>query len=384
MIRTFLILLLSVSEVYSQTWEQTIDFPSAERDDGVAFTIGNFVYCGSGVIPGWQSSGDFYKFDLTYQLWTPITSLPSGNERQYACAFVHDSKGYVFGGYNGTFINTLLEYDPINNQWTELPALPSLGRGGSSCFVVEDTAYIIGGRTSSTAIAEVWAYSIHEQTWEQKNDLPFGERWKGSGISHQNNGYFGFGRKDDDQLYSDFYRYDAVNDDWIALENLPSDERCYAQFTVFEDKIVTLFGLGDNNTYLNDVWSYDEGANSWTALTTFPNEAIKGGVAFANQHSIYYSTGITAENERQKATWKLTMNDLSLDNNSNNTLAIFPNPASDFLTIPASKRVIIFDVQGNTIFESENLNLVDISPLSNGVYFIQCDENFPIKFIVHH
>lgn len=378
----FFIGLFFTLPVSGQTWQQSIDFPAAERDDAVSFTIGNFAYCGSGVVPGWLSAGDFYKFDLTTQEWSSITALPSGQERQYACAFVHGSKGYVFGGYDGSFINSFLEYDPVSNQWTQLPAMPSLGRGGSSCFVVADTAYIVGGRTASQATDEVWAYHINEQTWVQKNNLPFGERWKGSAISHQNNGYFGFGRKDDGQLYSDFYRYDAANDDWIILADLPSDERCYSQFSIFDNKIVTLFGLGNANTYLNDVWIYDDIVDVWTPQTTFPNEALKGGIVFSNHHSIYYSTGITSLNERQKRTWKLTMNDLSVGEFEK--LTVYPNPVSDFLTIPLCERINLFDAEGKLLLEIENTTIIDVSKFPNGIYLLQCEENHPIKIVVSH
>lgn len=54
-------------------------------------------------------------------------------------------------------------------------------------------------------------------------------------------------------------------------------------------------------------------------------------------------------------------------------VSIYPNPASDQLTIKTKetvKQVIFFDIQGRKILTVENENTIDISNLINGVYFI--------------
>ncbi|MBP6455683.1 MAG: T9SS type A sorting domain-containing protein [Chitinophagaceae bacterium] len=68
---------------------------------------------------------------------------------------------------------------------------------------------------------------------------------------------------------------------------------------------------------------------------------------------------------------------LSTQNNSlNNTISIFPNPAQNKIFINANEEKItsycIKDILGKTLLkENLNSNQIDISTLSNGIYFIQ-------------
>jgi N-acetylneuraminic acid mutarotase len=112
----------------AQSWFQMPDFPGVERDDGASFVIQDIAYCGSGVVP-FVALGDFYAFDLLSESWDTISPLPTGQERQYAAAFSNDSLGFLFGGFAGSFLNDLWQYDPATDQWTQKSAMPSVGRG---------------------------------------------------------------------------------------------------------------------------------------------------------------------------------------------------------------------------------------------------------------
>ena len=109
--------LLYFTTINAQTWKQSIDFPSTERDDGVVFVIGNNAYCGTGLKSGWITSSDFYSFDMNSESWTTIKNLPKDKKRQYAIGFSSLNYGYVFGGVNGgDFLNDIWQYDPIINK----------------------------------------------------------------------------------------------------------------------------------------------------------------------------------------------------------------------------------------------------------------------------
>ena len=54
----------------AQNWQQLNDFPSTERDDGVAFVIGNNAYCGTGLNSSFVACRDFYAFDMNTDQWS--------------------------------------------------------------------------------------------------------------------------------------------------------------------------------------------------------------------------------------------------------------------------------------------------------------------------
>ena len=71
--------------------------------------------------------------------------------------------------------------------------------------------------------------------------------------------------------------------------------------------------------------------------------------------------------------------------NSNSLLAVYPNPANTFIHIQCkgNKSFVVYDVLGNTIKQSLVSNfesIIDVSDLSNGVYFIKSTQG-TAKFI---
>jgi N-acetylneuraminic acid mutarotase len=217
----------------------TVPFPAEGRDDASVFVIDNFAYCGSGLATGWITMGDFYRFDLNTETWQSIAPLPPGKERQYASGFSLNGKGYLFGGYDGSsFLNDLLEYDPVGNTWTEKTSLPGDGRGGMSCFVLGDTAYIVGGKSSTeNALNEVWAYDIIADSWVEKNPLPFGKRWRASSVATANEACVIGGRNELNESQNELHVYDPENDSWNSLDPFPAASRYYAAAWLYNGQI---------------------------------------------------------------------------------------------------------------------------------------------------
>lgn len=290
----------------AQSWEQLIDYPGTERDDGTGFVIGDSAYFGTGLTPWWSAEGDFYGLDMVNEQWFPISSLELGEERQYASGFNSSNTGFVFGGFNGVdFLNDLWQYDPIIDAWTELASLPSIGRSGASCFVLNDTAYIIGGKTQSNlAIGEVWAYTISNDTWTQKTNLPFGSRWRASATSSNNNGYLIFGRDELDSFHNELYEYNPISDNWTQISTFPSIGRSHATMFTINSELYICLGLDSLTNSHNDLWRYDIGLGTWNILPGLPSTGRRGGIALSNQSTLYYTTGIDESDQRLKQTWK--------------------------------------------------------------------------------
>lgn len=68
---------------------------------------------------------------------------------------------------------------------------------------------------------------------------------------------------------------------------------------------------------------------------------------------------------------------------------VFPNPATDILTVQAENNneftsYKIFDISGRLLSKKTNnnsLQYVDVSKLSTGIYFLQLDNYQPVKFV---
>jgi N-acetylneuraminic acid mutarotase len=360
---------------FGQNWIQIDDFPATERDDGTSFVIGDSAYCGSGLNSWWSTEGDFYGIDLTNDQWFTINSLPIGKERQYSIGFSGISKGYVFGGHNGTsFLNDLWEYNPETDAWIEKPSLPSVGRSGSSCIVINDTAYIIGGETQTNqAINEVWAYDLINESWIQKNDLPFGNTWRSSATSIDDLGYLIFGKDEANNFQNELYEYSTYADTWSMISTFPSTGRAYAALNSIGNKLYISFGIDSIGNSHNDLWEYTLALNSWNILPGIPSLGRRGGMSFSKNNQIYYTTGINESNTRLKETWKFNPA-LSLPEFSQINISIVPNPAQEYIEIISEHEVLgsssIYSSKGELIKFVTDQKIIDVSQLGSGIYFI--------------
>lgn len=378
------LILLSFGSAFSQNWYQITDFPGTQRDDGASFVIGDTAFCGTGNSPWGTGTIDFYALDLTNDSWSTISSLPVGEERQYACGFSSSNSGFIFGGYSaGTFMNDLWMYNPITNLWTEKTALPDVGRSGSSYFVIDDTAYIIGGKTlTDNANDEVWAYDMTNDSWQQKTNLPFGKRWRAASTNLNDKGYLIFGKDDADIFCEQLYEYDPILDSWNQISTFPGLGRTYSSLIAISGDLVLLTGYDSLGDSYNDVWRYKILSGTWDQLNSIPSTGRRGGMCFNYGSVVYYTTGINQTNVRLKETWK-NINPVEISENPEADIFIlFPNPTSSKITLAfnptKSSEIIsisIYDLSGKRILYESNIGYLtscelEVSEFECGTYLI--------------
>lgn len=310
----------------AQGWTQLGDFPASARDDGAFFTIDDLTYCGTGLNSSWIPTNDFFAFDMSTETWSPISAMPSNEARQYANGFASASKGYIFGGLNGSgYLNDLWSYDPITDIWSLLTPMPAVGRSGASCFVIGDTAYIMGGQTStSQSISEFWAYSLSSDSWTQKNPLP-DSLWRASAVAYQNKGYLLFGRNTSGVYKNTLYEYSPSTGSWISLASFPGVGRTYSGLTILDEELLSFAGRDSLGNSYNDLWKYSPNSNSWSLSFNLPSTQRRGGICFSSNTSLYYTTGIDLNDVRLTETWKFDPF-LALDDSTVERISIYPNP----------------------------------------------------------
>lgn len=60
-----------------------------------------------------------------------------------------------------------------------------------------------------------------------------------------------------------------------------------------------------------------------------------------------------------------------VDEQAENTLKFYPNPATDYLYVDTKKEVNIFDLCGKLVLQSQGTSKIDVSSLSDGMYFVK-------------
>ena len=161
--------LTNVTHVYNvinDRWDELDDFPGDLRLYPVAFTIGNYIFVGTGNVSG-TAINDFYRLDIILGSWTEIKTPADLEEREKSVAFDLNGKGYLVGGLSvrSIMLDDVWQYDPVNG-WVKKGNFPVRLSGGIS---ISDNKRVFVGFGSSRTL---WKYYEKTDKWEEFTILP--------------------------------------------------------------------------------------------------------------------------------------------------------------------------------------------------------------------
>lgn len=131
-----------------------------------------------------------------------------------------------------------------------------------------------------------------------------------------------------------------------------------------------------------------------TNLDAFSNLSVAGGIGIGNNVNLDNFCGLTtlmsnnftgsfsvsgnAYNPSQQDIIDGNCETLSVEEFQLNQVKIYPNPTTDYLTIDSEFEITkaqIYTLQGQKITSHSNQNKIDVSSLSNGMYFLKITDN---------
>jgi N-acetylneuraminic acid mutarotase len=305
----------------TNAWTQKVNFPH-QSHGAVGFTIGNKGYMGSGDSESIGATSLFYEFDPIANTWTQKANCPLSDDGHVS--FAINGLGYIGLGNS----NALHAYNPISNTW-QLVSTAMPGSWWGVAFVVNNKAYYIPSFSNTM-------YMFDPTTNAVTTKAPFISigRIAAAGFSVRGNGYVGLGTTGFDGPYDlkDFYQYDPITNVWDTIpKSFPGARRHFVPCVTIGDNVY--FGTGTNGTNLADFWCYQ-----WQV-----------------------SVGIEAFTKT-------------------GNLNVFPNPASEFITLAINKEFASSDLSVNIIAVDSKLihsQIIDaaqttltISHYPKGIYFV--------------
>jgi N-acetylneuraminic acid mutarotase len=366
------------------TWTSKTAISSAIAEPS-SFVIGNFGY----VVAGVDNIGAIsatWQYDPSADSWTQKADA-GATGRYGAFGFSINSMGYVGSGFdnNENLLSDLLQYNPQTNSWTAKTAIPQ-GRYSASCFVIGSNAYVACGLSDSQNLIilnDVWKYDVSNDTWTQLSAFPGGKRAAASGFSCGGNGYIACGADSDGlNTLNDVWEYTVATDTWTQKSVFTSDAREGA--TSFVIGNFAYMGAGFDFQYShNDFWRYDCSNDAWTQITSLPGVERDGAFAFVLNNHAFVGGGYDNNSDPIADNWMYSP-DSSLGTNDINlagTLTVFPNPASEFLTLSVESKngfahssISIYDSRGNlkkSFMMSYKKIIIDLSDYASGIYFVR-------------
>lgn len=165
-------------------WSTFSGFPGDKRQGGVAFTLNNQLYVGTGTNNG-ANATDFYAYDPQADRWAIKRSLAniststdsydySAVQRVNAVAFTVNNLGYVAAGSStsgGSVRTDCYVYDPMADTWTLKNPFPNSssssggvfsGRTGAVAFGIGDFGYVGLGTSGAQRFDDLWKFAPDE------------------------------------------------------------------------------------------------------------------------------------------------------------------------------------------------------------------------------
>jgi len=366
------------------TWTKKAGFGGLKRERAVGFSIGDFGYVATGEDTVNATHNDLWQYDPTLDSWTQKADLPA-SPRRNAIAFTLNDKGYVGTGIDssesslGIELKDFWEYDPETNTWDQKADYPGGGGLGvyyAGCFVADNKGYVTCGKYGPSSYAfDLWEYKPATDTWAQRANFPGGVRYAVSALAIDNKGYVGMGI-DQDLYRKDWWQYDPATNIWEQRANLPGSERGAASTFTLGSRGFVVFGA--DGGFKDEVWQYNPYSDSWNIKANFPGGERRNAIAFTIGNKAYAGIGKGPSGIRQNFYEYTPALPLSVDENEMIRVQLYPNPATDYVTIFLQQEsdahwLVVTDQAGRLVetvaVNSQTVEL-DRGAKSDGLYYV--------------
>ncbi len=293
--------------IWHSTWTRKRDFPGQARCLGVAFSINNKGYYGTGIVGSDNYLfKDFWEYDPLTDQWARVADFP-GSPRAASVGFTINGKGYVGTGTDKIAPSTendnnhfrdFYEFDPVSGVWTRKADFQGVGRHSAACFVINDEGYIGTGHWGDDApygnleaADDFWKYNPMTNTWSEA--IRFPEPAEGAvGFEINGKGYV--------YNYNKLFEFDGMT--WTR-KTAPVMETTYN--VAFQINNFGYFGLGTGFQGATDYfWQYYPVTSDAKNLFIGYNQGRYGSSAFVINGKAYIVCGRRLNESEFNEVWE--------------------------------------------------------------------------------
>lgn len=383
-------------------WSTISDFPGGATDGCASFEIDGMIYMTGGL-----GSNNFYQLDPETGSWTQKTDIPGGYGRSWAIGFSIDGYGYVGGGdtTGGVLVKDFHKYNPETDSWTQVADFGGGVRDGAFACSLNGKGYVFGGFDGTYPMFDAWSYDPTTNKWKQLEHYQGGRAIFPTGFVIGDKIYVGTGSQTGVESEQAFWEYDPATDKWTEKANFPGAARQAA--VGFTTDGMGYIGGGETSftQVFTDFYAYNPTSNTWTKawkLDMPKTAALAWSTAVAVNNTVVIAAGADFNGGQlnfSKKCYKasVTAATLGIESSSDKvTFNLYPNPATNeiVLDIPKHKheldcQIQIMNLAGVVVMEQDlESDRVDVSQLSKGMYTIRLvglngsTEYTPVKLAV--
>jgi N-acetylneuraminic acid mutarotase len=257
--------------------------PAARHGHATVAIDGRIYVFGGSSVSG--NLNDLVAYDVDTACWinlSPPTSGTAPTGRNWPAAAALNGKLYIFGGYNGAYLNDLHVYDPVAQSWTNLTATSTgtapVARIAASMAAANGKLYLVGGESSGYR-NDIFTYTPSGNAGAWATVTPTGTGTLPAG-AYRSMVLMG------DKLYvfggvgssytRDLHSFDLTTQAWTSLTATVTGSappvRAYHTAVVLRGEMYVFGGRTSSNS-MSDLYSFDPVAAEWTNLANLPEGA---------------------------------------------------------------------------------------------------------------
>ena len=269
------------SGAWPTTWTTGANMNTARWESASVAMDGKIWVFGGWLDNGRTGTQQYEVYDVAKNTWTKLGYMPVAHTHSELAAdpanHVIYLAGGLYGSYPGTTVNTVYEYNTLNNTWTSLPSMPSVHAAGALSLVNNTLDYFGGiGVDHNVDIGTHIVLDLNNLAagWQSAPDMPDPRDHFAhvvlDGKIYAIGGEFGHDLLHEQQTLVDCY--DPIAKTWTRLASIPQakshDES--GTFVTPDGKIISAGGQIDDFHETDNVVEYDPDTNTWTTIGKLP------------------------------------------------------------------------------------------------------------------
>ncbi len=214
-----------------------------------------------------DSTPAIYTWSIT-NVWLPINSSGVPSARMDHTAVWTGTQMIVWGGYNGSYLNTGGKYDPATDSWsaTTTGGAPSARRYHTAVWT--GTLMVVWGGWNGAVLNTGGGYNPSTNSWTATTTtgVPAAREMHTAVWAATPNRMIIWGGADGTNYLNSGANYDPTGNSWSATSTALLSSRSY-HTAVWTGTRMIVWGGWNAPSYFNSGGIYDQSANSWTYTT---------------------------------------------------------------------------------------------------------------------
>lgn len=255
-------LLIGVFNPVDNAWTPVGRMPNPKSNYAVACNKSQIFIVGGMNNGSWLQTVEMYDKDKNLRRDVQCQRMKRGRTR--TSAGFHNSKLYVAGGYDSTYMNSVEVFDPEHGDWKDGPTLQR-SRADAAVVSCNGELFVLGGFNGKEYEEKIERMNDTTQKFEIFGEM-MGSRAGFAACAFRGRIYIAGGWSNSSNTLRSVRSFDPLTKSWRDEQSLHKDRK-YFTLHATSKAIYAIRGCADSWSLINEVERYDPETQKWHIIS---------------------------------------------------------------------------------------------------------------------